>query len=122
VVLVIPNSPNVRQQKIYVNGVLKATRSDTPTQDFLANYQRLLLAANVLDSRYYKGYLQQVTMYNYATRMTDAEAIALSRYNSGTPLVFTACTGTCTTPLVKHCTTLGYMICCPPGTYSVREE
>ena len=120
VVLVIPSgSPSTRVQKMFVNGVLKATRTaDSPTQDLL-NYQLLLLAANVFDSRFYKGYLQQLTMYNYA--MTDAEAIAL--YNSGgTPLVFMACTGTCTNAgWVKHCTTQGVMVCCPIGTF-FREE
>ena len=116
VVLVIPNSPSVRQQKIYVNGVLKGTRPDTPTQDFL-NYQVLLLAANIIDSRYYKGYLQQLAMYNYA--MSDAEVTTL--YNSGTPIVFLACAGTCATGWTKHCMAAGVVVCCPPGTY-FRDE
>ena len=115
VALVVPSgSPSTRIQKMFVNGVLRATRTaDSPSQDLL-NFQLLLLAANVLDSRYYKGYLQQLTMYNYA--MTDAEVSTL--YNAGTPLVFTACTGTCTnTGWIKHCTAQGSMVCCPPGTF-----
>ena len=117
VVLVIPNSPSVRQQRVYVNGVLKATRTDTATQDFLSNYQRLLLAVNLLYYRYYKGYLQQLTMYNYA--MTDAEVTTL--YNSGTPLVYVPCPGTCATGLVKHCLPTGVAVCCPPGTFFRAE-
>ena len=116
VALVMPSGTD-RLQRAYVNGARVAIRAnDSPTQDVL-NYQLLLLAANVLDSRYYKGYLQQLTMYNYA--MTDAEAVAL--YNAGTPLVFTACTTTCSAGAFRHCTNQGVGVCCSSGTY-FREE
>ena len=119
-VLVIPSGTD-RLQRVFVNGVKAGTRSNNlaSTQDLL-NFQTLLVGASQpFYNRKYKGYLQQLTMYNYA--MTDAEAIAL--YNSGgTPLVFTACTGTCTNAgWVKHCTTQGVMVCCPAGTF-FREE
>ena len=113
-VLVIPSGTD-RLQRVFVNGVKAGTRSNNlvSTQDLL-NFQTLVVGASQpFHNRKYKGYLQQLTMYNYA--MTDAEAIAL--YNSGTPRVFMACPGSCSTGTVKHCTMLGVSVCCPPGTF-----
>ena len=115
VALVIPSGTD-RLQRVYVNGAKVATRSNGlgATQDLLS-YQTLMLGAG--STRYFKGYLQQLTMYNYA--MSDAEVTTL--YNSGTPLVYVPCPGTCTTGLIRHCLPTGVAVCCPPGTFFRAE-
>jgi hypothetical protein len=115
-VLVIPSGTD-RLQRVYVNGVKVGTRSNNvvSSQDLL-NFHSFILGASIpAMNRNFRGLIQQLTMYNYA--MTDAEVSTL--FNSGgTPLVFTACAGTCTNAgWAKHCTARGFMVCCPPGTF-----
>ena len=115
VVLVLPSGSD-RLQRQYVDGVKVKTAVGSPTSE-LTNFQTLVVGANDFDGRYYKGYLQQLTMYNYA--MSDAEVTAL--YNSGTPNVFVPCAITCSVGLVRHCLTTGVTVCCPSGTFFRSE-
>ena len=116
VVLVIPNTPP-RQHRMYKDGALVATSSATPAGNFINNFERLLLGANIIENRFFRGYLRQVAMYNYA--MSAAEVTAL--YNAGAPHVYLACPNTCATGLVRHCLINGGTVCCPRGTFFRAE-
>ena len=116
VVLVIPNTPP-RQHRMYKDGALVGTSSATPTGNFINNFERLLLGANIIENRFFRGYLRQVTMYNYA--MSTAEVQTL--YNAGAPHVYLACPNTCATGLIRHCLINGGTVCCPRGTFFRAE-
>jgi sugar lactone lactonase YvrE len=118
VVLVAPQSPNTRTIKVFIDGQFKTPTSAVAdgTAD-MANYQTLVIGANVGDTRYFTGQLQQLWMYNYA--MSAAQVTTL--YNTGTTSTpFISCSPSCAANTYGHCTPSGTAICCGAGTYFVE--
>jgi hypothetical protein len=65
--LVIPQGPNSRIQKVYANCVLKATRAGAAGTLNMPNYKLLYIRVNAQDSRFFQGYIHNFWLYNYAS-------------------------------------------------------
>ena len=76
----------------------------------LLMYDRIILGANLVDGRYFKGYLQDVRLYSKALERTQVRDLSKGG-------VYFPCFASCAADQTFHCMPNGTGVCCGPGQF-----
>ena len=116
VALVLPQSPNTRNQLVYLNGAFAGSCSTTSSSTVdVSNYQLFYIGADIADQRYFQGYIQGYSVYNSVLSATQIAAL----YSQPTYSPFVACAPVAGCVGATRCTPTGVSFCCLAGMYFV---